>query len=594
MASLPIRSVALIGILCICLAGLPQLDNPPAAVAAPVRAAPAGPIRPMGRDCGGTVLLATNGGIPGPFEPRLIAPAASAVSSGIWDSDSEFLTGFFDQTDVVSGSGRATLMQRWTPNLKANNDQGVANQDQPSLAVDAEDNVYAAWRDDRNGNPDIFVARLRTDSLSWSNAFKVNNDSAIAVQSSPSLAAGAKGALYVAWEDMRNGNADIYAASSTTGGASWGANIKVHAETASPTAQSNPNLIRSASGALFVAWEDRRSGNADIYVARSTDGGAAWSAAVRANTVTAGDQLNPVLAIDAAGALYAAWEDHRSSDADIYVARSTDDGLTWSAGVQANDNTDVSDQLRPSLAAAPNGMLLAGWQGHQRGMPSAYVARSTDGGLTWSRSVLLSSSAGLSASPGLAIDRDGKPYCFWCEYLNGIDTIYVARSTDDGATWNAPVRVNDDAGLASRGDPSMVIDGAGGLYSAWKDDRDGSSDILTSYWPDTSQVYTDGIYIADVLDAGASARWQSLEWQATLPQGAAITVAVRFGNSATPNSTWTAWYTHTNSPADLSSLPPSRYAQWRAHLTAPGATTPGLEAVALTWQRRLYLAVIQR
>ncbi len=575
-----LRPCAWLCIVCMGLAALLCLA-PATALTAP---ALAGPIRLMGRDCGSTNLLSA-------FGPH--AALSVAGTSHTWESDSDFLPGFFERTEVVSGSGRISLMRGWTANVKANNDAGAATQDQPSMAADAAGNIYAAWQDERNGNPDIFVAGLLPGRQAWGSAVKVNNDSAIAIQGNPSLAAGAAGVLYVAWEDRRVGHTDIYAARSTDGGKTWGANVKVNADLTTAN-QLNPSLVYAA-GVLYVAWEDHRSGNGDIYAARSIDAGMTWSPNIKVNDIATGDQLNPALAIGTGKQLYVAWEDGRSGAFDIYAARSVDAGKTWSASVKINDSPDTTEHLGPSLAAGTSGMLLAAWQGFRRGVPGAYVAYSHDGGLTWSHSSRINDGVGATAPPGLAIDRDGTPYCFWCENRDNIDTIFVARSTDSGTSWNGPIRVSDDSSVASRGSPSLVGDGKGGAFIAWKDARDSNPDIYTSTWPDDAQFHADGAYLADVLDAGTSVDWRRLAWAATQPQGSAVVLAARAGDSPLPNSTWSAWITYTASPADLGTLPHSRYVQWRAQLSsATSTTTPGLEAVTLAWRRRLYLALVLR
>lgn len=46
--------------------------------------------------------------------------------------------------------------------------------------------------------------------------------------------------------------------------------------------------IDGSSGALYVVWADYRSGNADILISRSRDGGDAWSAPARINADACG------------------------------------------------------------------------------------------------------------------------------------------------------------------------------------------------------------------------------------------------------------------------------------------------------------------
>ena len=107
--------------------------------------------------------------------------------------------------------------------------------------------------------------------------------------------------------------------------------------------QWEPALAVGPDGTLYAVWTDERNGDGDIYFARSTDGGATWSANVQVNDDAAeARQGNPALAVGPDGTLYAVWEDPRNGDSDIYFARSTDDGATWSANVRVNDDAGTA------------------------------------------------------------------------------------------------------------------------------------------------------------------------------------------------------------------------------------------------------------
>ena len=77
-----------------------------------------------------------------------------------------------------------------------------------------------------------------------------------------------------------------------------------------------------------------------------------WTSNTQVNDDSgAATQWRPSLAIDAAGVLFAAWEDERQGHADIYFARSSDRGQTWSANQRVNNDTGATAQRQPSLVA---------------------------------------------------------------------------------------------------------------------------------------------------------------------------------------------------------------------------------------------------
>jgi hypothetical protein len=89
------------------------------------------------------------------------------------------------------------------------------------------------------------------------------------------------------------------------------------------------------------------------------------------------------------GSLYVAWNDYRNSDSDIYMTYSRDGGGTWSNATRVNTNPigDGTDQFMPDIAVTPQGYVVAIWY-DRRDDPNNTVIRpyfgiSLDGGLNW-------------------------------------------------------------------------------------------------------------------------------------------------------------------------------------------------------------------
>ena len=80
------------------------------------------------------------------------------------------------------------------------------------------------------------------------------------------------------------------------------------------TDQGYPSMDADSSGNLYIAWEDRRNDNYDIYFANSSDGGETWlHPNKKVNTdVGTEDQHNPSLVVDSDGNIYVVWEDKRN------------------------------------------------------------------------------------------------------------------------------------------------------------------------------------------------------------------------------------------------------------------------------------------
>ncbi|HIC88402.1 MAG TPA: hypothetical protein EYP04_03240, partial [Anaerolineae bacterium] len=70
--------------------------------------------------------------------------------------------------------------------------------------------------------------------------------------------------------------------------------------------------------------------------------------------------------------------------------------------------------------------------------------------------------------PDIAVDGSGNAYAIWadCRNVNGDNNwdIYFAYCPV-GGNWEANVKVNDDAGCAWQGTPSIAVDADGNAYA---------------------------------------------------------------------------------------------------------------------------------
>jgi Neuraminidase (sialidase) len=258
----------------------------------------------------------------------------------------------------------------------------------------------------------------------------------------------------------------------------------------------------------------------DILVARSTNNGATWTAPAPLNTNAATDSegdRNSQVTTDGAGHWVAVWQSEENlggtigTDLDILVARSTDNGATWTAPAALNTNaaTDSGYDYSPQVTTDGGGHWLAVWHstdslGGTIGTDGdILVARSTDNGATWTAPTALNTNAatdsGWDGWPQVTTDGAGHWVAVWqsTENLGGTigddNDILVARSTDNGATWTAPVALNTNAAADSGHDwePQVTTDGNRNWVAVWhsNDTLGGTigtdTDILygTEVWP---------------------------------------------------------------------------------------------------------------
>lgn len=92
----------------------------------------------------------------------------------------------------------------------------------------------------------------------------------------------------------------------------------------------------------------------------------------------------------------------------------------------------------------------------------------------------------------------------------------------------------------------------------------------------------EGTYRSPALDAGRLSRWARMVWDATVPEGAALQVDVRSGNSETPDDgSWSGWTEALGASGDPITAPAARYVQYRLRLQGNYPDGPEVRRTAL-------------
>lgn len=291
---------------------------------------------------------------------------------------------------------------------------------------------------------------------------------------------------------------------SHNGGASW---------TQTPVAcpwgiWGDPVIGVDTTGAFFYLhlsnppvgnWIDR------IIAQKSTDGGVNWSAGsfMGLNGIKAQDKH--WIAVDReTNTLYVTWTQFdqygTSNPADssiILFSKSTDGGTSWSAtqriNLLAGDCVDSDNTAEGAVpAVGPNGEVFVAWANQDK----IWFDRSTDGGATWlDQDIFVSDQPGgwdygisgiyrANGLPVLSCDLSGGPnhgtlYINWTDQRNGEEDtdVWLAKSTDGGNTWSAPMRVNDDAPGKQQFFTWMTVDQVTGwIWTVFYDRRNYSDD----------------------------------------------------------------------------------------------------------------------
>ena len=204
--------------------------------------------------------------------------------------------------------------------MKIDNSSGTAMA--TSIAVDENDVIYVVWYDDRNfltTGLDVWFTKSIDNGLNFVGHKRVNNDTAAVNQEHPKVSAQG-GLIGIVWYSSPF-DMNISFASSIDDGDTFSDAITVN-DDFSPAARIMPTIWINESQHIVVSWDTRRNENWDVYLANSTDGGLSFSANQRVNDdVGATHQASVDLTMDTNGYVYVVWSDLRNGNADIYFTK---------------------------------------------------------------------------------------------------------------------------------------------------------------------------------------------------------------------------------------------------------------------------------
>jgi hypothetical protein len=376
---------------------------------------------------------------------------------------------------------------------------------------------------------------------------------------------------------------------STDAGTTWGGTVNG----AGGNNSGDPATAISLDGRYYVGYIHTNGGQGVSY---STDQGTTWTAVLVAPGPPGFNSLldKNHMWIDNsptspyAGNLYDAWTNFGgSNDTEIEISRSTNGAVNWSTPVNISSAVNAgSHNQGVNIQTGPNGEVYVIWIIYDT-WPSdencIAMAKSLDGGVTWQPAVrILSNIRGIRNSgtdknmrvnsfPTSTVDISDGPnrgniYITWANTgTPGINTgsdidVYMIKSTDQGATWSTPLKVNQDAsGLGKEHYfPWITSDPENGNLSViYYDNRNvaanqnevytsNSSDGGATWWdmkvsdvsftPSPIPGLADG-YFGDYLANHARGGWVYPTWTDNR-SGYAMTYISPFVTGPPPNQPW--------------------------------------------------------
>jgi hypothetical protein len=303
----------------------------------------------------------------------------------------------------------------------------------------------------------------------------------------PAIAADTLGNVFATWTHYGPDPACPSCASPHTelqishdGGATWD---PPRALVPSDERQDDPQIeVDPADGTtLYAAF--MQANKASEYVARSDDHGVSWHP-VLVEPLQRGTDKD-ILAVRG-GHVYLAYHTQQK----IFVSASHDGGATWTLQQPVKSTAKLGVSLPSGGAVDSSGTVFFAWNGITRpgqakGDINLYVTRSTDGGATWSTTlVAVSAAPPVCDCPGwdywgaqmaLGVDGSDRVHVLWnaSSVDGGPNRVLYAQSDDHGASFSAARDVSTAPAGVNGAFPALVTTGTDGVAIAWMDDRNG-------------------------------------------------------------------------------------------------------------------------
>jgi Ca2+-binding RTX toxin-like protein len=361
-------------------------------------------------------------------------------------------------------------MSEFKVNTYTNNEQV-----NPTVAIDATGDFVITWQSYGQDGSDfgIYAQRYNSAGLAQGNEFKVNT-TITDDQINPAIAMDAAGDFVISWQSQDVSGFRIYAQRYNSAGLAQGNEFKVNTTTTGD--QINPTVAMDATGDFVLSWQSQDASGNGIYAQRYNSAGVAQGNEFRVNTYTDDNQINPTVAMDAAGDFVISWQSYYQDNSyyGIYAQRYNSSGVAQGTEFKVNTYT-TKDQRNSTVAMDAAGNFVISWS---------------------------------------SLGQDGSSY-----------GIYAQRYNSSGATQGNEFKVNTYT-TSSQDNPTIAINANNGdfVISWTSDGQDGSSDGIYAQRYNSAGVaqgkefqvntYTDSFQNSSTVALGSNGEyviaWQSL------------------------------------------------------------------------------------
>lgn len=255
----------------------------------------------------------------------------------------------------------------------------------------------------------------------------------------PFVVARPRGGVYVAWA-QKNGDRTAILLARSADGEKFDPPVRLSPDGMDLDlgAENGPNVAVGPKGEIYVVWA------------------AGWWAASK--TKSPSDQSTKKSNAPKSNASHAGHSGHggapqRPANLNIWLAKSSDDGGTFSNPLKVNDDLGGAEHRFPTVAVDERGNVIVAWLDKRKSSSErpnycrVFISKSTDGGATFSRNVdateLQANSICHCCRIALAVHPTRGVFAAFRNDIDDLRDMFLVRSSDGAAPFSKPAAMED-------------------------------------------------------------------------------------------------------------------------------------------------------
>ena len=221
----------------------------------------------------------------------------------------------------------------------------------PSIAVDGLNRILVVWQDKRGGEGTKNIYMRMHDGITWQAEENIASD--VPGSQTPAIAVDANNHVHVAWRQNYGDSLRTYY--KMFNGSAWGEEEVLAAGESQWDPPNPPTITTDHLNQVHVAWDDDPDGSYEVFY-RLFDG-ITWYPRERVSGELHNSSKASIV-VDNGGSVHMIWVDRQDGNNEIYYAGKK--GLYWEQETRLTKAPDES--IYPSLAIAPDGALHMVWR----------------------------------------------------------------------------------------------------------------------------------------------------------------------------------------------------------------------------------------